>query len=173
MPETDSLEIINPCHILVMYEDATAYDLAIEVCSGVMARFDAELRFVFSSWKFNDLTDPDLAQWAAEAGERADIIIFCLPPHDLNPETVDWLASIQTRTKPEGALAMLLTQSPGASLAPEGLLARLQQAAFRLQMDFLPLLPLPQGIGMQVNSPPVLLNRSVDESGGNHWGLNE
>ena len=40
MQETLPLEGVNPCQFLVLYEDAVAHDLAMEICGGVMARFE-------------------------------------------------------------------------------------------------------------------------------------
>ena len=174
--ETLPLEGANPCHILVMYEDAVAHDLAMEICGGVMARFEAELAFAFSFWKVKDLNDPVLAHWAMEAVARADIILFFLPAHDLTPETSQWLdACVQARTKAEGALALILTEAPDTGLAVGALLSRLQFAARRLQMDFLPLLPpLPDTSIEDSRAPwPARLNEFQEEPGSNHRGLNE
>jgi hypothetical protein len=174
--ETLSLEGANPCQFLVLYEDAVAHDLAMEVCGGVMARFEAELAFAFSFWKVKDLNDPVSAHWAAEAVARADIILFSLPAHDLTPETSQWLdACVLARTKVEGALAAIITKAPGASLAVRTLLSRLQFLAHRLRMDFLPLLPpLPEASVEAAAAPwPSGLNETREEPGSNHWGLNE
>jgi len=175
--ETLPLEGANPCHFLVMYEDGAAHDLAMEVCGGMMNRFGVELAFAFSFWSIKDLSDPVLAHWATEAVARADIILFSLPGQDLTPATSQWLDTcILTRTKTEGALALMVTETAGAGLAIEALLSRLQLAAHRLRMDFLPLLPLPSagvGRGAPADVSLALLNRAREEPGSNHWGLNE
>jgi len=174
--ETLPLEGANPCHILVMYEDAAAHGLAMEVCGGVMARFEAELAFAFSFWKVKDLNDPASAHWAVEAVARADIILFSLPAHDLTPETSRWLdACVQARTKAEGALAVIVTEAPGAGPAFGALLSRLQFAAHRLRMDFLPLLPPLPATSIEATAAPLPAGRNEfrEEPGGNHWGLNE
>ena len=170
------MEGANPCHFLVVYEDAAAHDLAMEVCGGVMSCFEAELAFAFSFWKVNDLQDPILAHWAAEAVARADIILFSLPGQDLAPVTVSWLdACIPARMKSEGALALMVTGGTNAGPAVKALLSRLQSAAYRLRMDFLPLLSLPSGESMEItaNPPLALLDTLREESGSSHWGLNE
>ena len=174
--ETPSLEGADPCQILVLYEDAVAHDVAMEVCARLLAHFEAELAFALSFWKFKDLDNPVSAHWAAEAVASADIILFSLPAHDLTPETSQWLdACIQARTKAEGALALIVTEAPNASLAVGALLSRLQSAAHQLRMDFLPLLPpLPDTSIETTAAPlPVGLNEFQEEPGGNHWGLNE
>jgi len=174
--ETPSLEGVNPCHFLVIYEDALAYNIALEVCGRLMVRFETELTFTFSFWKLKDLEDPASAHWAAEAVARADIILFSLPGRDLTPEISQWLdACVQARTKVEGALALIVTEPPDAGLAVGALLSRLQFAAHRLRMDFLPLLPpLPDtNIAAVTASLPAELNEFQEEPGGDHWGLNE
>jgi hypothetical protein len=176
LQETLPLEGANPCHILVMYEDATAHDLAMEVCGGVLARFEAELAFAFSFWKVKDLNDPVSAHWAAEAVAHADIMLFSLLAHDLTPEISRWLdVCVQVRTKAEGALAVIVTKAPGAGLAVRTLFSRLQFAAHQLRMDFLPLLPPSPDTSIEASAAqwPEGLNEFREEPGGNHWGLNE
>jgi hypothetical protein len=55
------------------------------------------------------------------------------------------------------------------------LLSRLQFAAHRLRMDFLPLLPPGAGarFSTSVDPSPAWLNEVREEAGSNHWGLNE
>jgi hypothetical protein len=174
--ETLPLGEVNPCNFLVVYEDAAAYDLAMEICGGAMARFEAELPFAFSFWKLKDLNDPVSAHWAAEAAAHADIILFSLPGRDLTPETNRWLdACVQARTKAEGALALVVTEPQGAGLAVGALLSRLQFAAHRLRMDFLPLLPPLTAKDSDAPAVPLSagLNEFREETGGDHWGLNE
>jgi hypothetical protein len=153
--ETLSLEGADPCQILVLYEDAVAQDVAMEVCGRLLARFEAELAFAFSFWKFKDLDNPVSARWAAEAVARADIMLFSLPGRDLSPETMNWLdLCVQARTKAEGALAVMVTGPHDMDLVVEGLLSRLQFAAHRLRMDFLPLLPPAAGARFGTSANP-------------------
>ena len=176
MQEPLSLEGANPCQFLVLYEDAVTHDAAMEVCGRLLARFETELAFTFSFRKFKDLDNPTSAHWATEALAQADIILFSLAGRDLPLEAASWLDScVQARTKTEGALALIITGLPGAGLAVEALLSRMQFAAHRLRMDFLPLLPpLPAtGIGVSADPFPALLHEALDEPGSNHWGLNE
>ena len=174
--ETLPLEGADPCQFVVLAEDSVAHESAMEICSGMLARFDAELAFAFSFWKFKDLTEPVSAHWAAEAVARADVILVSLQGHDLTPETMHWLESCaQPRTKAEGAFALVVARTSGVSPALEPLLYRLQFVAHRLRMDFLPLVPLPAGmsLGTSMNASSALLNRSDEATGSNHWGLNE
>ncbi len=174
--ETLSLEGADPCQILVLYEDAVAHDVAMEVCERVLAHFEAELAFTFSFWKFSDLDNPVSAHWAAKAVARADVILFCMPGRDLSPETMNWLEMcVQARTKAEGALAVMITEHHDMDQVVEALLSRLQFAAHRLRMDFLPLLPPVAGarFGTSADPPPAWLNEVREEAGSSHWGLNE
>jgi hypothetical protein len=174
--ETLSLEGADPCQILVLYEDAVAHDVAMEVCGRVLARFEAELAFAFSFWKFKDLDNPVLAHWAAEAVARADVILFSLPGHELSPEIMNWLdMCVQARTKAEGALAVMITEHHEMDLVVEALLSRLQFAAQRLRMDFLPLLPEFAGarFGTSANPSSAWMDEAREEAGSSHWGLNE
>jgi len=174
--ETLPLEGANPCQFAVLAEDPVAHESAMEICGGVLARFDAELAFAFSFWKFKDLSDPASAHWAAEAVARADILLVSMQSAALTPEALNWLEScVQQRTKTEGALALMVAGSPGTNLTLEALLYRMQYVANRLRMDFLPLVPLPAGmnIGTSTDLSAALLNLAREETGSNHWGLNE
>jgi hypothetical protein len=174
--ETLSLEGADPCQILVLYEDAMAHDVAMEVCARLLAHFESELAFAFSFWKFKDLDNPVSAHWAAKAVARADIMLFSLPAHDLSPETVNWLdMCVPARTKTEGALAVMVTEHHDMDLMVETLLSRLQFAAHRLRMDFLPLLPQVAGarFGTSAAPAPAWMDVVREEAGSSHWGLNE
>jgi len=72
-------------------------------------------------------------------------------------------------------LAVMVTEPHDMGLAVRALLSRLQYAAYRLRMDFLPLLPLRLGADIEALAElsPALLNRTREEPGSNHWGLNE
>jgi hypothetical protein len=174
--ETLSLEEVNPCRFLVVYEDAATHDAAMEVCARLLARFEPEISFTFSFWKFNDLNEAASAHWAADAVARADIVLFSLSGRDLSPEAAKWLDScVQARKKETGALALLITGLPGSGLAVEALLFRMQYAASRLRMDFLPLAPTPADAVNAVSAGQLspYFHETAEESGGNHWGLNE
>jgi hypothetical protein len=174
--ETLSLEGADACQFVVLYEDAVAYDAAMEICGRVLAHFEAELAFAFSFWKFKDLDNPASAHWAAEAVARADVILFCLPGHDLSQETLNWLEmGAQARTKTEGALAVLITEHHDMDMAVGALLSRLQFAARRLRMDLLPLLPpgVVARFGTLLDPSLARMNEMREEAGSSHWGLNE
>jgi hypothetical protein len=174
--ETLSLEGANPCQLLVLYEDAVAHDLAMEVCIRLLSRLGADLAFAFSFWTFKDLTTPTSAHWAAEAVNRADVILFALQGRDPAPEAVNWLdACSRARTKADGALAVLVTGPRGAGLVIEALLSRMQFIAHRLRMDFFPLVPPNPDAGPETTTGPLppVREEKREEPGSSHWGLNE
>jgi hypothetical protein len=173
--ETLSLEGANPCQVLVLYEDAVAHDLAMEVCVRLLERFGTELAFAFSFWTFKELATPVLAHWAAEAVNRADVILFSLQGRDPAPEAVNWLdACSRARTKAEGALAVLVTGPRGANLVIEALLSRMQFIAHRLRMDFFPLVPPSPDAGTETAAGPLptVPDETRAEPGRDHLGLN-
>jgi hypothetical protein len=169
------LEGADPCQFVVLSEDTVAHDSAMEVCGGVMARFEAELAFAFSFWEFKDLANPASAHWAAEAVARADIILFSLQGNDPDPGIINWLdACARVRTKMEGALAVIVTEPRNPGLV-ETLLSRIQFIAQRLRMDFLPLVPSYPDAGMEASTEQLsaVLYQAGEDPGSNHWGLNE
>jgi hypothetical protein len=172
-PETLPLEEGNPCNVLVVYEGAAARDLAMGTCQGVTARFGDELAFAFSVWEAGDLNDSVAARWAMEAAAQADIILLSLPDHDLTSEISQWLeACARTRTKLFGALALIVAERRSPDPTGGELLSRLQLAAQRMRMDFLP--PIPE---QKLEPVPASLpwDSTVypDKVGSDHWGLNE
>ena len=174
--ETLSLEGANPCQLLVLYEDAVAHDMAMAVCERLLTHFGAELAFAFSFWTFTDLATPASAHWAAEAVNRADVILLALLGRDPAPEAVNWLdACARLRTKSEGALAVLVTGPRNAGPAIDAMLSRTRFIAHRLHMDFFPLVP--PGLETRPETAPVPLPVTPDQtrepSGRDHWGLNE
>jgi hypothetical protein len=174
--ETLSLEGADPCQCLVLYEDAMGHDAAMEICGRLMAHFGSELSFAFSFWTFNELATPVSAHWAAEAVNRADIILLALQGRDPAPEALTWLdACARARTKRDGALAVIVTGPVTASLMIESLLSRMRFIAHRLRMDLLPLVPPLSESGRE--APPLPLSPALDQThepaGRDHWGLNE
>jgi len=129
----------DACRILVLSEDAPARDNARNVCFRLLTQLENETDLTFSFWLFTDLDHPVSAGCALEALNHADVALFSLRGSRLPPRVTQWLdACGPTRTKTEGALALLLNDQPVAGLAWDGLAARLQSAAQQLRMDFLP-----------------------------------
>jgi len=168
-PEAIPREGTNPCHLLVIYEDAATHNAAMEICGGLMNQFQEELAFAFSFWKFADLSDPAAAHWVAEATARADIILFSLQGHDVATETLGWVEPcIRARTKSDGALALIVPEPSGGGPVSDALLFRIHEIAERLRMDFLPL-----SARTPAASSIALFQQIPEELGSSHWGLNE
>jgi hypothetical protein len=174
-PETHSFEGASPCQFCVLFEDQTAYELALETCNAVMDRCGAEFTFAFHFWDFNDLNSPASAQSAAEAVTDADIILFSMKIHELPPAMLSWLeACFESRTKAEGALALIVNQSANMNPVLEILEKRMRSVAHQLRMDFLPLIPFPTTPSAEVSARPSLALLDADpQPSWDHWGLNE
>src|SRR5437867_2197069 len=65
----------DACIVAVLYEDVSARDRAIQVCDGLAQEFMKDLQFEITWWKFKYLSDPSIAQDAAQAASKADLIL--------------------------------------------------------------------------------------------------
>jgi hypothetical protein len=88
---------------------------------------------------------------------------------------MSWLeACFRSRTKAEGALALIVIQSANMNPVLETLEQRMRSVANRLGMDFLPLIPLPPALTAEVSATPSLaLFDANRQPSWDHWGLNE
>lgn len=136
-----SFEELTPaCQILILHEDFPAYTRAVEVCRRIMERFASELDFDIKCWNFIELAEPNCARHAAKNASAADIILLSVQLPELPPGFDRWLElAFNSRSKPEGALALVLNEAGHLSAAQEKLQMRLEKLAGRLGMDFLPL----------------------------------
>lgn len=177
--QTPCLEGNLPCHILVLYGDTAAYDSAIETCRRVLARFDGELPFAFNCSSFDKLSSPLQARRVGEAVAHADIIIVSLSAHGSSASVLGFLNRCAiTRSKKEGALALLASDNVAATTVNEAVLAGFSIVAQRLGMDLLVVAPTsgasemgsPEGgaIGAITAAAMQTPRPSLD-----HWGLNE
>jgi len=175
MQATLPLDEIDPCRLVVLAEDVTTQESALDACQRILARFDAELDFDVTAWRISDLGDLVAAHRAADALTRADILLLFLRGNDLAPETLPFLESaIERRSKRTGVLALAVVgPSPPDSPALHALVLRVSYLANRLRMDFLPpLLPEPVP-GDDWMESPALRESAREGLGNNHWGLNE
>ena len=120
----------------VVYENAGARDLAIQMCDAVARNFMGDLDFEFSWWRFDYLANPEIAAQAACAALRADLILVCFAPETsgLPPGIKGWLEAWLARRADEGALAVV-----GAPALLNDTEPFLRLAAQSAHLDYLPL----------------------------------
>ena len=175
---TDLTEAPKDCQILILCEDFAAYERAVETCRRVMDRFAGEVDFHFKCWDFIELADADCARSATKTASSADIILLTMHGMDLPPVLDEWLATIPAiRFRAEGAL-VLIGDEAGSRAASGKLLARLEQLAGRVGMDFLPFAPVPvESTRHAFQEDDWLVAATQAENRQHpqfdHWGLNE
>jgi hypothetical protein len=169
----------NVCQIVVVSEDRVAHGRAMETARWLTDQFGEEPAFVFDYWNFKDLAEPAVSGKAVAAAAHADIILLSAHGNDLPPAVGHWLERCrETRTKPEGALALLLAEPFMLSASSGKAIDLLQLFAYRLHMDFLPLMPQPaeriiQSFRDRLNLAPRGAAEFFDPPRSDHWGLNE
>ena len=172
-------ESAGACQAVVLYENAAAQGNATDLCHRLVTQLGSELDFAFQSCEFRHLADPVIAHRTAEAAAVADILLVATHGNDLPPTVCSWLQTCGTlRTTTEGALVLLFVEPISPSAMIGELLARMEAAARRLRMDFLPLVPLPARPLVQVlaeRARPLspLLREMFNRPPSDHWGLNE
>ena len=127
------------CNSLVLYEDARARDLALQLCGGLSAKFKPDLGFQFHWCGFKYLYVPEIARQTGQAAVHSDLIIVCFHRViDLPFEVVSWLELwLPQRTHGEGALVVLQTSSDAQNAVPWQAPA-LRALAQRANLDYLP-----------------------------------
>jgi len=177
------LEVAEACKIVVLCEDAAARERAVEVFTRIAATFGGELEFSITCWIFGELEEQTSMLNATAAANSADIIMFSTRGAELPEAVSKWLDTFsQPNGKTGGALAFLLADSGNSSVPIGNMITRLAQAAQRLGMDFIPLMPWPvnQPISETVNEVKGVEWRTttgrkelVGHTSHDHWGLNE
>lgn len=176
---SSSTESAEVCQAVVLAEDSATHTGAVELCDRLLKQLGGELQFNFHSCRFKELSDPERARLAAEATAQADILLFATHGDDLPSPVCRWLEScFETRTAAVGALALLFVGPISASAAVGDLVGRLQAAAGRLRMDFLPLVPHPleqitEALQRQPRSVSPLLREVLNRPPPDHWGIND
>jgi hypothetical protein len=97
------------CTATVVYDDATACDLAIRLCQRLARKFAGDLEFEFTWWRLKYLSDSEIAAQAAQVAMKADLIIFSIHKVDTLPlELETWFECwIKGRSRCGGALVVL------------------------------------------------------------------
>jgi hypothetical protein len=176
--ETDdaSLEGLDPCKILLVYEDSAALNKGLQLCQKLTSRFETQLPFEISQLSFDQLILDPAADQSITTAAETDILLVCTQDRDLPAVVSDWLSRCaRSRTKDQGAFALLVLASSGESMPAEVLLDQGWQAAERLRMDYMPFLSRMEFRESPVVSPTLPVPGSDDYQNGGymHWGLNE
>ena len=172
-------EVAEACKIVVLCEDAAARDRAVEVFDRISTSLADGLTFAINCWHFADLAEQESAQCASQAAAGADIIMFSTRGTGLPVAVNEWLdAFSQPKGKSEGALAFLMVDPCNPSAAIGNMISRLAEAAQRLGMDFIPLVPLAaeekiQEVKAAEWTMTAARKQNVDRPSYSHWGLNE
>ncbi|HEY2329916.1 MAG TPA: hypothetical protein VGI63_08910 [Verrucomicrobiae bacterium] len=174
--ENETSEVSRTCQILILCEDFDAYERAADVCWRILVQLADDLDFSFKCWNFIELTDPACAQSVFKAASSSDVILLSLHSADLPPVAAEWLdAFAGHRFRAEGVLALVLNEPSGSPTAVNKLVARLEQSARQMGMDFLSLVPPPEDKALQPAGVPIFapMGEFPDHRNNDHWGLNE
>lgn len=125
---------------MAVYEDREVRERAMKLYHHMVARFDEEISFSCTWWKFRYLLDPDIAMVGRHYASSADILVFATNSTGLFPLSVmNWIESwVEARRKGTGVLVPLI----GSPNIPQKLYATklfyLRQIAERAGLDYLP-----------------------------------
>jgi hypothetical protein len=151
-PSSETGENKEVWFVVVLYDDATTRQRAMDVCDHLAQRFWAEVDLKFQWWRSDFLEDPGMAATAADNSRNADFIVVCiLPDGEISPVVRQWFETwIPQREGREGALidlTAIIGSSPGAHRKK----IFLREVAHRAGMDYL------------THFPPAI-NRSLPDS---------
>ena len=126
------------CAVAVIYENHPARDLAIELSDALIRKFQSDLEFDFTWWRFDYLPDSHVGEEAAEAVTEADLIVVSLQNTEPSREFKSWFEHCLARRKLSGG-ALTVIHAP---LEP-GKLERIddsffRRAAERADVEYLP-----------------------------------
>jgi hypothetical protein len=129
------------CSVLVIFEDPSARDRAVQFCDALVQRFWPEFSFELGWCDWADLADPQQAKEADQkAGETELIIVATAPSGGLPSHVRQWLElALRGRADREGALVGL--PIPESSLEAATTQLYLRKLAHESGMDFLDAVP--------------------------------
>jgi hypothetical protein len=102
------------CTATVVYDDAIACDLAIELCQRLARKFSGDLEFEFTWWGLKYLSDPEIASQAAQVAMKADLIIFSIHKLEALPLEIETWFERWIRQRAPGGGALVVLRQPKA-----------------------------------------------------------
>lgn len=173
----ESAEASRTCQILILCEDMQAYEQARDVCWRILVQLADDLDFTFNCWNFYELSDSNCAHNVLRSAKASDVILLSMREAALPAAAGECLEALAgQRLRAEGLLALVLNEPSHSPAAVERLVERLAQAARKLGMDFLSMVPPPRASEPREDPlMPVLplLRPTYGEGHTDHWGLNE
>ncbi len=130
----------SECRIIVTYDDDSTRERAMTLTGHLEKRFDNDLVFSCTWWKFRYLMDDDIAMVARHYAASADIVIFASDSPGLFPLPImQWIDSWTGHRSKDGGVMVPLIGSPHI---PEALYSTkrfyLRRVADRAGLDYLP-----------------------------------
>jgi hypothetical protein len=129
--------------VVVVYEDATARERAVDFCDQLVQRFWARFEFDVGWWSFGMLQQEPAATEAVEKAAKADLVLLASGlPGDFPVAVEGWVeAWLRRRGDREGLLAGLIDSGGGASGQEARKHNYLRRVAHRAAMDYLTQVP--------------------------------
>ena len=139
--------------VVVLYDDSSTRQRAMEVCDHLAQRFWEEVDLKFQWWRTDFLEDSGMASTAAANSREADFMVVCiLPEGEISPVVRQWFEMwIPQREGREGALIDLTATIGLSPLTAHRKKVFLRDVAHRAGMDYL------------THFPPAI-NRSLPDS---------
>jgi hypothetical protein len=125
---------------VVIYEDKTTRDRAIQLCDSLVRNLWSDLSLEFTWWKFDYLRDAEISRIAVEAATHADVVLFSAHARRQLPSAVEsWIESwVQRREKRPAVLVALIGLATDQFKGLSPIHIYLRAVAERAQMDYLP-----------------------------------
>jgi len=136
-------EMKRTTSITVVYDNASAREMAIGFCDALVSRFWEQFEFAISWWSVQQLERCDSAMQAAKQAGRADIVVFAIGfAEKVPPSLAQWIELwLQERGEHEGALVSLPSARIPAELGTSTMCFYLRDLAHRAGMDYLTNIP--------------------------------
>jgi hypothetical protein len=131
------------CSVVVIYEDPTIREAAVDFCDHLVERFWARCGVEVSWWSFSQLGEPMSAREATQKALVADLIVTAVRPEGaMEPYVQAWLETgLKQRGEREGALVGLTGPTMSTTTDPVEKQMYLRNLAHRSGMDYLTCVP--------------------------------